>query len=206
MPDNLLQQITEITTGKMNTVNDPVVGSTVGGPLGGSMRGGVLGNRVCLGPDNIKFDSVIGTLYGGIYQYVRFASGAAAAAARGLLAFWDTSVGENLYQVTMDEPAGVSLIAGIVLNAVSKGNYGWIQIVGRASVQFRATIGGTKAVGAVVAAAAQGAGADVATADTLTDASNVTAMLLKRVLGIAETLPADGAISIVRLKNFDLHI
>ncbi len=201
-------QIIRVTTGLLNTVNDSLPGQVVSSGTGASKYQGQLGQRIELGPDLVKFDSTIGTLLGGEYQYVRFASGMTATPARGLLAFWDTSVAEDLYQVTMDEGGltqGANLNAGVVLNVVTKGNYGFIQVQGRASVKFRAVLTGTAATGVPVFAAGAGAGADVATADVLGTGANPTFTQTvsqeARFLGIAEAIPVAGGISIVQLAS-----
>jgi hypothetical protein len=114
------------------------------------------------------------------------------------LPFWNDY--EN-FIVTMDEPTNAAMIAGIVLNAVTAGNFGWIQITGKANVLFRAaTTKGAPAIGDGVVAAAAGAGASVATADVLADATGITSLTLSRFIGTAIAAPAGGAVSLVQLK------
>jgi hypothetical protein len=139
-------------------------------------------------------------LYGGIYQYVQFSVAATAAAKQGLLAFWST---DTTYIVTNDEPTGVSDIAGICLNAVTKGNYGWIQIAGKAQVQYRASITKvTPALGDLVLAAALGS-VTPGVVDILADATNITSVQARMMLGIVVgTAPVQtaGALGTVRLR------
>lgn len=195
--------------GRLNTVNDPAIGGQPLSIIGTSPVAGQLGQRVRFGYDELilgggstpMYDPTVGTLFAGEYQYVRFAAGATAAPARGLICFWDTSVAENLYQVTNDEPTGVSLIAGICLNAVTKGNYGWIQVCGLATVKARAALTKAGAVGDLMLAAAAGAGADVATMDNQLDATALTSVLVRHLIGIAQAAPANGALSTVHLKH-----
>ena len=92
----------------LNSVNDVKIHSTL-----------KIGQMVDFGPDEVPYSRQMGVLYGGIYKYVRFRSGMKALPGRGLLAFWDTSVDENQYQVTCDELIGSSPTAGIVLNNVT---------------------------------------------------------------------------------------
>jgi hypothetical protein len=205
MPGPLTSQIGRVTTGLLNTVNDAIPAQTTSSGTGATRYGGQLGQRIALGPDEVKFDPTIGNLYGGVYQYVRVAA-ASTALLRGMILFWDPSVAENLYQVTAVEPTGVSLIAGICLNVITPGNYGFIQIAGRATVKFRAALTKVAAVGDLVLAAAAGAGADNATADVLADATGLTSVQVRHLVGIAEEAPTNGGLKIVRLRANDWHI
>jgi uncharacterized membrane protein len=98
-------------------------------------------------------DTTTGTLYGGIYMYVGTLSTSTANPARGTGAFYraadlPTALG-GLYQVTADAQATAAiptLIAGVFINAVTKGNFGWIQVAGVAMCLFDSTIT-TAAVG-----------------------------------------------------------
>lgn len=206
MPTGVSSQILRLTDARLNKVNDSLIGQPVNAGTGANRYAGQLGQEIILGPDEIRFDSVTGTLYGGIYKYVRFASGATASPAVGLIAFWDISVAEDLYQVTNDESGtpGANLIAGITINAVTKGNYGFIQVAGKATVQFRTTLTSVAGIGSGVVAAGAGAGADVATADVLEGAGNPTFAQMsnfsKRWLGVAETAPTNGGLKIVNLQ------
>src|SRR6059058_877548 len=111
MPANLVSQIVRTTTVLLNDVNDSVIGDSSTAGTGASQFLGQLGQRIALGPDEIRYDSAIGTLYGGVYQYVRFGATEAVTPALGLIAFWDGAVADDLYQVTTTEPTGVSDIA-----------------------------------------------------------------------------------------------
>ena len=168
-----------------------------------------------MGPDEIRFDSTTGTLFGGVYQYVRFATGATAAPARGLVAFWDTSVAENLYQVTNDENVGSSCIAGATLNAVAKGNFGWIQVSGKATFKARAAFTIASAAGQVCVAAYAGAGADVATTDTGSPLAGVATVAqvqagimagLRAFIGKYEAAPTAGAQNTVEMTPWFMRV
>src|SRR5438477_614882 len=80
-------------SGKLNDVNDSVAGGSVAGGTGFPMYGGLLGVRIALSAAEALAlsDTTVGTLYGGIYQYVRFLTGATQAPARGNVAFWATT-------------------------------------------------------------------------------------------------------------------
>jgi hypothetical protein len=191
MPSNFVSQIDRIVS-KIGNANDPLPGQSVSSGTGAAQYGGQVGARVCLGNDDVQItNSSSPTLYGGIYQYVLFYSGATATPAQGLIAFW-RAANDKTYQVTNDEPTGVSDVAGICLNAVSKGSYGWIQIAGKVQVLYRTVVTKvTPAIGDLVLCAAAGAGADVATADILADATNLTSVQARHILGIAvDSVPA----------------
>ncbi len=215
----LTKQADQLTAKFLNDVNDSVAGGAVVSlpagaptPLASATQPSdriVLDTATALALS----DTAVGTLFGGVYMYVGTASGATAAPALGLLAFWNTAVADNLYQVTNDESGsqGANLIAGICINAITKGNWGWIQIAGKATIKFRAVLTGpAPANGCGVYAAAAGAGASVATADvfagsvanpTFTQADT----LVQRFLGTAEALPVAGAASAVSLKHMLLY-
>jgi hypothetical protein len=131
----------------------------------------MLGNKITFSEDDAAKLSIAatGTCYNGTYQMVRISPSATATnnnLTRGRLVFWDTTAASDLYQVTNDETqnGGSPLIAGVLLNTVTPGNYTIIQVTGKASVQMRATV--TAATRTIVWAAA-GAGADNATGDAI---------------------------------------
>lgn len=88
-----------------------------------------------------------GTLYGGIYMYFGTLSTAVANPARGSAAFYRAadlpSAVSGLYQVTSDaQPTTAipTLFAGVFINAITKGNFGWVQVGGVASCLFDSAI------------------------------------------------------------------
>jgi hypothetical protein len=198
MPSNLVSQIAYLLA-KFPNSNDVYPGSSYAGPTNQAYYGSQVGSRVALGNDDpVIARATSPTLAGGVFQYVQYYVSATAAPKLGLLCFWKTP---TTYIVTNDEPTGVSDIAGICLFAVTKGQYGWIQIDGAANVQFRTAITKTTpAIGDLVLAAAAGAGADVATADVLADATSLTSVQARHILGIAVVAPTSGAYSQVRLS------
>ena len=198
MPSGFTQQIDRIVS-KIGNANDPLPAQSVSSGTGAAQYGGQVGARVCLGNDDSQIaNSSSPTLYGGIYQYVQFKATSTAVGLVGLIAFWST---DSTYIVVCDEPSGVSDIAGICLGTVTKSNYAWIQVAGKATVMFRAAITkATPAIGDLVLAAAAGAGADVATADVLADATSITSVQMRHALGIAVVAPVSGAASAVRLR------
>lgn len=145
----------------------------------------------------------VGTLFGGVYRRVKLASGAAATK-RGQLLFWDMAASVDNYQVTNVEPTGASMVAGVFINkdttGVTAGNWCWIQVEGRATVLYRAAVTKAGAIGDYVIETAAGAGADNATADNIADATNLTPVLARRFVGVAEEAPANAGLKRVHLQ------
>lgn len=165
---------------------------------GGGLNGGDY-LRLTDGEASTLSLSTTGTLYGGTYRRVKVNGGTFK---RGQLCFWDFSAAAHT--VTNTEPTGVSLIAGVLINAdagITAGNYAWIQTEGEAICLFRATITKAGAVGDAIYAAAQGAGADNATVDNLADATTLTSVQLRHFVGIAIEAPANAG-----LKKVMLHL
>ena len=115
-----------------------------------------------------------------------------AAAAAGQVASWYDL---DDYVVTADALTGTSLIAGIFLNAITKGQYGWIQTAGLATVKFRASITkATPAIGDLVLVQATNYVGEV-----LADATNLTSVEARMILGVAVAAPTGGGSSLVAL-------
>lgn len=197
-----------ITT-KLNDVNDAVAGDQTAGGTGTALYA-LAGVRILL--DNVAAlalsDTTVGTLYGGIYQYVNLLSGGTNAGVRGQMAFWATTqTGANIfasdgitpYSVHGDGSAtlGDGLWAGPFIDAITKGNFGWVQIAGIASVLFQATPS-SNLVGASVVVNTAGV-----TVDSRADATAVTyggANGMKNFLGVALELPGtSGSTAIKRI-------
>lgn len=196
----------QIPSRKLNDVNDPnpgVIVSTanVSGSIIQPYPGQVGKRLVCSYQTALALsDTAIGTLYEGIYQYVQFLSTESAAAVRGQLVYWSDY---DNYIVTTDIATTTNksgLFAGVILNVVTAGNYGYIQIAGKASVLFKATAitkGSTVAAGDLVLAD----GTTSPRGDVLNDASGLTMALGKLILGVAIATPTFGAVSTVDLWN-----
>jgi hypothetical protein len=193
----------KLISGTVNGENNPALGSPIAssGLAGGliSSYGGFLGIRMRFGADDaLKMsNTTVGTLMGGEYQMVRIAPAAAVGSlTRGRIVFWDTSAAEGAYQVTNDETqnGGSPLFAGVLVNAPTVGNYCFVQVSGRATLQLRATVtAATRNLGF----AGAGAGADNATFDSIAAATAVTgANLYPTMLAIAEAVATNGALVI----------
>lgn len=191
-------QAPRVTTEFLNDVNDPSPGVPLASPSGSIVQPytGQLGGKLSLDAATALAlsDTAIGTLYGGVYQYVKFKAGTTTAPARGQVVFWDDI---DNYVVTPDATAtNDSQIAGIVLNAVTKGNYGFIQIAGKASVLFGTVTKVTPAIGDLVIVDSTPS----PDANVLADATNITSPTAKLIIGKAVVAaPASTTISLVLL-------
>ena len=197
-PTNLLTSITRVSTGFLNTVNDPSQGLTTTPAGTGAAQYSMLGNVVRLNMELAGRAGKTYTLYAGDYMYVKVASTATASGIRGRLAFWDinANTGMQNYQVTGDVATTSEYLAGVFLNTVTKGYYCWIQISGLASVLNAASLVNA-ALGnlAFIEVALTGA---VGAADFNALAS-ATAAQQASVFGIAYELPVAGAVKLVAL-------
>lgn len=200
MPNTLNGFSPRVVPRNLNAVDD----GSPGVPLSSSqMAGGIvqpyigqLGLLVAFDGNTAAKMSLTNTLFGGLYMYVQFKAASTASNARGQLVFWNDF--EN-YIVTPDVTATTaSLVAGVTLNAVTKGNYGFIQVAGKASIKFKAsTTKATPAIGDLVIV-------DVTpsnTADVLADATALTSPTAKLMIGMAITAPVGGAISLVEMVS-----
>lgn len=199
--------IIRVTTGRLNTVNDNVIGGAES--IGGRSRfGGQLGKHLWVGPDSIDnmHDAAIGTLYGGRFRYVRMRAGDADSpvTAVGQVLFWDTTLTawERRYQVTREADLSsvdnAIMIAGVYIGGFDTDNYGFIQDLGMVPVLFRASLTAAGAIGSRVYVS-DDAGADEGLGDVLTtDSLSATNA---RYLGPAVTAPVATELDAV-LLNF----
>jgi len=77
------------------------------------------------------------TLHEGLYQYVQFLTTSTQANAGGNIAFWSNRLTKV---VTPDATGNLGQVAGVILQANTKGYYGWIQISGVATVNFKSSL------------------------------------------------------------------
>lgn len=146
-------------------------------------------------------------LYGGIYQLVLVDSGATAAnIGPGKAAFFlDTlsaagsaaGSGALAYAVTSEDQAiAINQFCGVFLYAATPGQYTFIQVHGKALVQYRATVTATTAGGTIVV---QGAGTGVF--DCPTQTGSITLATYGTVIGNAISTPTNAAIGTVQMRN-----
>ena len=188
----------------LNDVNDTVSGgAAVSLPAGApspQVSQTIPGDRIVL--DDISAaavsDTTVGTLYGGVYMYVGTLSTATAAPARGSIAFWRTNElpggATQGYIATSDAQPTTAIpgyIAGVFINAVTKGNYGWIQVAGTASVLYDSSL--TAAAQASTVSAKVSAGV----ASTADSGVALTTTTLAFVLGVSIGSPISSTVSSV---------
>lgn len=206
-----VNNIDYVSPGLLNLVNDPVCGGLVSSGTGLSPRLGQLGKKLHMtqdeayaryGGSKVINGVALPQLYSGIYQYVQFYASSTASNAQGQVVFWrPASATQSLdgyqnYIVTPDAPTVPSMIAGITLNAVTKGNFGWIQIAGEATVLFKTGITkATPVVGDLVVLDLT----PTDTADVLADATNLTSVQARVIIGKAIDAPVSASLERVLL-------
>src|SRR5262249_23352587 len=145
--------ISELATlGKLNRVNDTTAGGSIptgfAVPGGGAantqnLRAGVLGFEVELNTATalLLSDTTVGTLVAGTYQYVHLQN-TGAQPAGGNVAFVSSIPNAGLYVVAADSATAGTLLrpVGVFINAITLGNFGWIQVSGLTSLQFATTV------------------------------------------------------------------
>ena len=189
-----MSQILHLADPRLNMVDLEFPGETSVGDLGVSRFRGQIGAAQIFRNGEVKFNSSIGTLFGGRYQLVLTKAASAIAPARGLIAFWPDGETYEDFVVTPDIPAGSALVAGIYISAPTKGQYCIIQTSGLASVQAVASLTkGTPAIGDI------GSVATGAKVDILADATAVTWATLRTRLGIYYELPVNATINVMQL-------
>lgn len=192
----------QISTGKLNTVNDPSPGQTAT-PAVGSLKAQLVGQITYFDHTNVPYDSSIGTLYGGSYQYVK----ATTALARGQFCMWDVAANNGLtdYEVTSTITlAGEGFSAGFALNTVTSGNYCWIQTGGLATVLCAASVT-TTTIGNIAV--------QLTTTNTIDAIADATGSFigggakgLKNIVGAFYDAPSNGGLVRIVMKNFCLNI
>ncbi|MGH7184483.1 MAG: hypothetical protein ACREJN_21265 [Nitrospiraceae bacterium] len=216
MPSNWAKQTQQISASGGGFLNGGAGDTVIGGiltsvPAGVNASQGIQdipGDRIIFGmADALALSKVsVGTLYGGMYQYITTYASATGAASVHRGCFWRQLSLDNSYTVTPDESgaAGVSLHAGVYINTLTAGNSWWIQTAGKVSVLFRGTLSGTGGAGVAAYFAGAGAGVDlglfdafggVATAVTFGNISNFQ----NRYAGVCEGAATGGAVSIISM-------
>ena len=198
-----------LTAKALNDVNDAVAGGQIfalpSGVQAPPYSQTLPGDRLILDDATALAlsDTTVGTLFGGTYQYYGTVSGAAAAPARGLCAFYraadlPTAVSQ-LYQITSDvNPATTipTFIAGVFINAITKGNFGWIQTNGVCMCLFDSAITAS-AVGNPVTPKQSAAVASTFDVGTALAASTAGAIVAASLVGVAIVLPVISTITAV---------
>lgn len=204
MPNRIENPYAEVSTGFMNTVNDVVAGGTED-LTNAAHYAGVLGQRIWLDgtPSGVKYNSTVGTVYGGKFQYVKLYLSATASAVLGAFVAWAWDQDNNAfedYTVTTDVNNAIRTgrIAGVILNPNwTKGQFSWIQVTGKATVKFVSSLtAATPADGdLLIVASASGL------VDDPTQSGNPTYATLKAVIGTAIGAPVSNTTGLVLLRE-----
>jgi hypothetical protein len=188
----------------LNDVNDTASGGAIvslpSGAPSPQVSQTIPGDRIVLDDVTAALvsDATVGTLFGGVYMYVGTLAAATAAPVRGAIAFWRSNElpggTTQAYTATSDAQPTAAIpayIAGVFINALTKGNFGWIQVAGVASVLFdfslTASATATTVSAKVSPTTASAADAGVAISTTT----------LSFVLGVAIGSPITSSISTV---------
>jgi len=200
MPNNVTQNINR-SPSTFNTVNDLYPGGQQS-LSGANIYAAQLGSRVWLdgNPGGVRYSSTIGTLYGGCFQYVKLYASASAAVTVGRPAVWaydQSTTCFETYTVTTDGNSALRTgrVAGIFLNVITAGYYGWIQTKGKVNVKFT-TLTGTPADGDLVYVDASSG-----LALSANDGVTITTTILKAWIGTALGAPTSAGTSLVLLRG-----
>ena len=208
----LTKQADQLTAKFLNDVNDAVSGGAIvsvptGAPsvIASATQPGdriVLDDATALAVS----DTVIGTLLGGVYQYVK-ATSVTRPILRGCVAFFKTAdlgtasnAGYNVYSDPDPTAAHPSHVAGLFISAITSGSYGWILVAGAGAGQFTDTALVSANDGAEVTVEVS-----TATATTkgypLQAGATVTEATIAAHIGVACGLPSSTVISTVMLTR-----
>lgn len=168
--------IIKITARYLNDVNDAIPGASVAGYTGQPPQyAGQVGAVMELnsGEASKLSDTAVATLYEGLYQYVQLATPLTQATGVGVPVYWSNP---DTHLVTTDHLASNGSFAGVLINAVTAGNYGFIQTAGKASCKTIGSITkGTPAAGDCLAIKAATDGGFDVPADNTTFNPNIAA-------------------------------
>ncbi len=189
-----------LVSGYFNTEDN----ASAGGYSGLAGAPGELGQMVAIGDAlALKMSkTTVGTLYGGIYQKVLFKSGSSASNARGGALRWSNRA---TFEVTPDQTAITEGdFAGIGLMVNTKGNYGIMQVAGKCSVLFRASVTDKTNSNIVLQLTTTN------TFDAIADATGTYisggVKGLKNIVGVALEAPTDGGVNLVDIWPRNLNI
>jgi len=186
-------QIIRVTTGNIATVNDSQPGGASQDGLGRCPA--QLGAIIEL--DERTAQAMSSSLHAGKYKYVQFKSGSSNLNAAGQIVEFANATDEKAHIVSPDPTtAGLSRAAGVTLNAVSKGNYGFIQVAGLATCLCKATVT-TTTDGTIAVYVSDTVGA----VDSLADATTATDLQIKSTIGTFAEAPANGGSKLVNLRD-----
>ena len=200
----LTKQADQLTAKYLNDVNDSVAGGAVvtvpPGAPSAQVSATQPGDRIVLDDATALAlsDTVIGTLYGGVYMYVQ-STIVTRAVVRGGVAFFKAADIGTAYAVYSDaQPSTTvpSYVAGIYINVITTAYYGWIQVAGAASVLFDST-----ALTAVAAGNWVSAKVSAATASTADVGPVAGVVTIAALIGVAVGIPTSAVVSTVMITR-----
>lgn len=211
MASGMLTKQADFLTAKfLNNVNDTVAGGAIVSVPAGAPSPAVsqliAGDKIVLDDATALAlsDTATGTLFGGIYMYVGTLSSATASPARGSAAFYRAAdlptALSGLYQVTSDVQASTTIptfCAGVFINAVTKGNFGWIQVAGVCMCLFDSAVAAGNGVGSPVSPKISAAVASTFDCGVAQSADAAGARLAASVVGVAIVLPVVSTVTAV---------
>jgi hypothetical protein len=195
----------QLASGYLNNEDNTIVGKTATGSpvnLPAQAYGGQLGKLLVIDDAEASrlSKTTIGTLRAGTYMLVKTKAASSAAPARGIAAFWDTSANGGLgSSVVTPDIAATSSLAGIYINAPTKGNYCWIQVFGLATLQCRSSVT-TTTIGDIAVLT----GLTTNTFDSIADATDYfsSAGTMKLLVGQWYEAPANSGLKLAWLNGF----
>jgi hypothetical protein len=196
------KQAEQLSARYLNNINDAAQGGqVVSVPTGlpqAIISATTPGDRICLDDATALAlsDTVgTGTLWGGIYEYVQTFLTSTAAPAIGTAAFFQAAnIGSagNSYIVSADANPTTAIptyFQGVFINAITKGNFGWIQVAGIANCLF------DSAVTAAAAGTIVSAKVSAAVASTFDNGAVASVITTAALVGVAVGLPAISTLS-----------
>ena len=194
--------IVRLSQNFLNDINDPYPGQSSSGAANPNQYLGQLGQYLILneGQANQLSDTLVATLHAGVYQYVQFLSTSTAANVAGGPVYWSApgaGTGTTAsFVVTPDPPTGLPNFAGVSLNAVTKGNYGFILIEGWVAAKTVASVSnGSAAIGDSVVVTTAAGGFDDPSA------ASVTYLLYQTIVGQWLAVPTNAALKLAYIRG-----
>lgn len=203
------KQAEQLSAKWLNTTNDASQGGAIvslpTGITGPAVSATTPGDRICLDDATalaLSDTAGTGTLWGGIYEYVQTLSTATAAPAIGTAAFFRaTDIGATTglnYLVSSDANPTTAIptyFQGVFINAITKGNFGWIQLQGIANCLF------DSAVTAAAAGTTVSVKVSAAVASTFDNGPVASVITTAALVGVAVGLPAVSVLSKVAITR-----
>ena len=207
MPKHLENQPYKSTFPALNDVNDVYPFQSTPTASGSTTQyAAALGSRIWEdgSPIGVRYDSAVGTLYGGEYQYVQSFLTSTASPAVGVPAVWAYDQASGCFESYIVSPDGNNAIrtgrfAGVYINAITKGYYGWIQVSGKATVLFKTGLTAATPADGDMVVLDSGTGL----ADDPTQTTQPTWAAIKAAIGTAIGAPVSATKCLVLIRKIN---